>query len=106
MKLARSERDEAWSPGSTAASNIGTSFAQNPGASMIAAIHGVRSAPPTIAMISPAAPSLCAFGSIPPRPMPYIVGNMRDMNPLIRQRQMTFAENGSPQTEKRTSLLR
>ena len=54
----------------SAALYIGTSFAQKPGLSMIAAIHGVRSAPPTIAMMSPAAPSLCAFGSMPPRPMP------------------------------------
>ena len=31
-----------------------------------------------------------------------MVGNIRDMQALIRMRQMTFAENGSPPTEKRT----
>ena len=67
---ARSEADDAWRLGSTVASNIGTRRAHAPGSSIIEAIHGVSRAPPTIAIMSPAAPILWARGSIPPRPMP------------------------------------
>ena len=107
MKDARSEACVSLRFVSHSPENIGTSFVHKEFASpMMAAIQGVSNAPPTIAMMSPAAPSLCALWSIPPRAMPYIVGNISDMKPDIAMRQMTFAENGSPWMVKRTFVGR
>ena len=70
-KLARSEACESLRFSSHAELNIGTSLHQNEFASPIMpAIHGVSSAPPTIAIMSPAAPILCARGSMPPSAIP------------------------------------